>query len=1383
MKSGDKIKNFFMGIPILLTIFSTFAATNLPAEISAKEDIQEKICLNGAWQVVTGKGLSELPKNGWWDSQVPKDFYSTAIGEASYGWAKRQIDIPSSWQNRRVFIRFNSCRFNPHVYIDGKIMGERTDGWTPFDVEITSIVQPGSTHWLQLRCQDQTATYADGFRIEQGQPHDSIRGKVLAPIGGGGFFGPMDDVWLFSRPNTYLDDIAIVTSTRNKTITISGIVLGSMKDNLWVEGKVFDKNKVALEIPASPVKDNKWQISSIFKNAKYWSPENPHLYKLQLNLRKSKDGEIIDTPKERFGFKEFWTDGPDFYLNGVKRHLLGSGCWPISEVDSHEKIREKLEAVKTANITTFRYHVQPWPKRWVEIADELGIMIIDEAAVYTDQVGMYAYNDERFWENYRKHLEGLIKRDRNNASVIIWSIENELLHMGMTRFSEDLPKKLGDLGRFVKELDPSRPIIFDGDLDPDGAADIIGLHYPHEPPTYSDWPNTADWLEKRIELAGSGGMLGVTRRDFSWIKTKPLYIGEYLWMPFGDYSSGTIFFGDTAYTNKNLYHDKAKLQAWIDQTIAYRRTGLSGMCPWSCFRHGVIVDDLMRPFYEAQKEFYKPIVAFMQNRDKRFFSGNYVERTFDIFNDSSSDVNLTLKWCLSNTNITGEEKLTLEPGGYKLVTINFIAPNVNKSTNLEFQAELTADGKQANTIKEIYTIEKLKPITAPDNTDVLLYDPGNNFHKKIPAVKTIDSLNSLKNVNIEDALLIIAPQITEKEVENQIGKATLNSKELLEFLQKGGKVIVLEQETLNGLGLGLSLRQKNSTMTFALNKNHPVLQGITEEDLKFWKNDNYLTNHEIVRPNAYGARAIIVSGSDRALDKAPITEISVGKGSILLIQALLGQKMDYEPPARRILQNSINYMASKPINENNTVVFGSDIKFEEDLSKLELNYTPLKGLLTNNKLKNADILILHGGGREITQSKKAIKNFLRNSTNKTVYWHCPDKETFEELKDILVADSLEITSAQGPIYIASRDNKLLSGISREDLLFLTEPSQGWRRRINLDTSVINNTLMPKVINKSKQKFEIEAETLEMKGNVVHLENSNTAVMFKSMGAVEGFVDIPQSGIYLLSLIAGSRESRGIYPQVEIKVADEIVGQITTSQNEIREYPFLAKLPAGKNKLEISFINGPDWGGGIALLLDKLVIGERVNIPENVEFFTLPAALASINIKGNIVIIDNIKWDSNDNNMVKGYRYASALLANLGASFEINKKGDITWLGLENFELVGESPYFWKTPDQLNLNSDGTVAADFNCVKKGEYSVFLKGSSTPVKGKYALVKILMDNKLVGRKVISSSSSNEFKVGTIKIIKGKHKISVSFVNDLLEDGQDRNLYIEGVGFRKN
>ena len=146
----------------------------------------------------------------------------------------------------------------------------------------------------------------------------------------------------------------------------------------------------------------------------------------------------------------------------------------------------------------------------------MGLLIVDEAAVYTDETGFYGYTDPRFWENYRRHVAGMIRRDRNRASLVMWSLGNEILFMNAQRFDKDLPKKLGELARYAKTIDPTHPYTFEADLDPDGAYDVIGLHYPHEMPWNRDYPNTTDWLGRRIEAEAGGGMLGQASGDFFW---------------------------------------------------------------------------------------------------------------------------------------------------------------------------------------------------------------------------------------------------------------------------------------------------------------------------------------------------------------------------------------------------------------------------------------------------------------------------------------------------------------------------------------------------------------------------------------------------------------------------------------------------------------------------------------------------------------------------------------------------------------------------------------------------------------------------------------------------------------------------------------------------
>jgi hypothetical protein len=1204
-------------------------------------DIRQEILLNGTWQGVRVQGNSQLPKEGWQETVVPGKMDSTGTGQPTYFWIKRQIEIPKEWAGKRIFVKFGGAGYDAHAYIDENLIGQTLDGWTPFEFEITSFVEAGSSYSLQLRCQDRTALYPADFVFEPNQFENVLQGKILAPLGGHKtFFGTTDDIWLISRPEIFIDDFTIITSTRKNQIRIKGTISETNENDLWVEGKVIDNNETALEILEKAVDANGWKISADFPNAKYWSPENPHLYKLNLTLHKGKNGPIVDSVVQRFGFKEFWIEGPDFYLNGIKRHLLASSTWPVArQLQSYDEVRKALELIKAGNNNAFRFHTAPWPKRWIDTADEVGIMIVDEAAVYTDLFGMYAYNDQRFWDNYRTHLREFVKRDKNNASLIMWSIENEILFMGMDRYCPDLPKKLGDMGRYVKQIDPYHPITFEADVDPNGATDVIGLHYPHELPTFADWPNTADWLNQRTQTEAGGGMLGEARRNFYWDRKKPLYIGEYLWVPQQDYSAGTIFFGDDAYRDKLAYQHKAKLQAWIDQTIAYRRMGVSGLCPWSCFEHGVRVDERDIDLYEAEKYFYRPVAAFLRNKDERFFAGDVVERTFDLFNDSAADCNLILKWQIKDFNQNGEEKITLKPGEYKPVTIKMIAPDINSKTEFYLQSNLLAE---SNTVNTKYSVEKRQGIKLPAGANVFLYDPCETFVKNVPSVQRISSFNNLQSEDI----LIIAEQM-EFADGKQANAVDFNTTGFLDFIKKGGKAVILEQNSLDRFGFNLKLEPKASTMTFALNKNHPILKGLQENDLKFWRGDNYVTNFEISRPASGGAKAIVVSGGNQGLEHCAILEQPFGKGNVLFLQVLTTAKFNSEPASRKILQNSIDYLAAKNSKENKTLVLSEDEKFTDAIARIGVSYGIAQDI-NESILKNTEILVLQGNNKKIIDSKEIISAYL--NSGKTVYWHCPDTNVFKQMKDVFKADNFEIMNCRGPVAINLRENNLLNGISREDLMFIKNVN-GWHREISIDPAVIDRALMP-IRSADDTQGLILASGMKYKGNTVVLDNNE--IIFNSKGTALGEINVEQAGLYDLTLLAKAKAEREIYPMVLIKVKEEVIAQISLTSEDFKEYRFIANLPAGKSKLEITYLNGDDWNGQRTLMLHGLGVGSMVKNSGSIELLTLPAALANIKVGDGRLIVDCVRWE-NDANNVKGMRYASALFANIGTSFETNKK--------------------------------------------------------------------------------------------------------------------------------
>ena len=141
------------------------------------QDFRQELSLNGPWQkLVTSDARLTPPTEGWQTGQVPSVSRSAARGETKYVWYRRDITIPAEWRGKRVVLHLGGARYHPHVFVDGEMIAQQLEGWTPFDVEITQQTAPGQTCRLHVRCQDWSATFTEGFRLPakaKGDPRDA----------------------------------------------------------------------------------------------------------------------------------------------------------------------------------------------------------------------------------------------------------------------------------------------------------------------------------------------------------------------------------------------------------------------------------------------------------------------------------------------------------------------------------------------------------------------------------------------------------------------------------------------------------------------------------------------------------------------------------------------------------------------------------------------------------------------------------------------------------------------------------------------------------------------------------------------------------------------------------------------------------------------------------------------------------------------------------------------------------------------------------------------------------------------------------------------------------------------------------------------------------
>lgn len=156
---------------------------------------------------------------------------------------------------------------------------------------------------------------------------------------------------------------------------------------------------------------------------KYWTPERPDLYAALLTL--SDGRKTSDVKYERFGWREWTVEGSKYCLNG-KPYALRGDSWHFMGIPqmTPRYAWAWFKAIKEMNGNAVRPHAQIYPKFYLDIADRMGICVLDETANWASDGGPKLDSDH-FWEASVNHLSRMVLRDRNHPSILGWSISNE----------------------------------------------------------------------------------------------------------------------------------------------------------------------------------------------------------------------------------------------------------------------------------------------------------------------------------------------------------------------------------------------------------------------------------------------------------------------------------------------------------------------------------------------------------------------------------------------------------------------------------------------------------------------------------------------------------------------------------------------------------------------------------------------------------------------------------------------------------------------------------------------------------------------------------------------------------------------------------------------
>ena len=355
------------------------------------------------------------------------------IGE---GWYKTTVDVPAGYEIAELV--FDGAMADPHVSINGEKAGHWAYGYNAFRVDATRFLKAGK---LDIRV------------------HLNNREESSRWYPGAGLYRP---VTLVLKPKTYIDDWSIFVRTMSidkgkAVVEAEAQVVNPDKGTAMMiltgpDGKSVTKGDIRIE------QDGKIYGRFVLNNAKLWSPETPHLYRLKVQVYKGQH-EILDSKEIKTGIRTVSVSRErGFQLNGVIRKIKGvclhHDLGPLGAAVNKKALARQIIMMKQMGCDAIRTS-HNMPSSWqMELCDSLGMMVMAESFdmwLYPKCKNGYARN---FREWAMKDITNLVMNHRNHPSIVMWSIGNEIPEQG----SEEGRQLSIQLQGLCHSLDPTRPV-------------------------------------------------------------------------------------------------------------------------------------------------------------------------------------------------------------------------------------------------------------------------------------------------------------------------------------------------------------------------------------------------------------------------------------------------------------------------------------------------------------------------------------------------------------------------------------------------------------------------------------------------------------------------------------------------------------------------------------------------------------------------------------------------------------------------------------------------------------------------------------------------------------------------------------------------------------
>jgi beta-galactosidase len=447
---------------LLILIFILF--TGYRDTFGAQEKTQRKQLFDYDWKFYSGDipmaRNAEFDDSNWRNLDLPHDWsiegklnlHNPSGGGGGYfpagiGWYRKTFNIPSDWKGKCVSVYFEGVFRNAEVFINGKSLGLHPYGFTSFSFELTPYLNPNKENVLSVRVdnsQQPNCRWYSGSGIYR---HVWLIVTDQIHVGNWGVS--------ITTPQVTSEKATVKVKTRIKNETGNSQSIQLHTRLTGANFKEAGNNTLMVDIDANSEKEIEQTIRVV--KPLLWTPETPNLYQAQIIVQKGKN--VLDDYKTTFGIRSLkFTADKGFQLNGKTIKINGgcvhhdNGCLGAAAFNRAEERR--IELLKASGFNAVRTSHNPPSEAFLEAADRLGMMVIDESFDgWKESKTPYDYSTI-FNDWWKSDLESMVLRDRNHPSIILWSIGNEIIE----RKKPEAVEIAGMMANCIHQIDTTRPV-------------------------------------------------------------------------------------------------------------------------------------------------------------------------------------------------------------------------------------------------------------------------------------------------------------------------------------------------------------------------------------------------------------------------------------------------------------------------------------------------------------------------------------------------------------------------------------------------------------------------------------------------------------------------------------------------------------------------------------------------------------------------------------------------------------------------------------------------------------------------------------------------------------------------------------------------------------